>query len=507
MGIIQRQSAYSTVITYFGYAIGAFNALYLYTNYLEDDQKGVIDLIMVLVTTFVSIGSCGTFETIYKFLPFYKAHTTTHTNDIFTKTLLYGLFTITLSVILFFIFKENFRDLLGKSQQLTEYLYLFPVFIFGNFIFLFLNTYVIGYQHAIFSSLIQEVFIRVFNTIVIFLYIFKLLDFDQLIIVISTQYWLAAIPLFSLLYIKGYVRIVWNNSRLTARIYKKIIGYISFYWVALALNNFARIADKIFLGNMLGARAVAYFSVAEYLITVIGVPFKSVVTTSVPLIAESARKNDVKHLQLIYEKSANTITLIGGILFVLITASIYQLYAVIPISYGVGVSIFIVLGITRMLDFVTSVNGHIMLYYRKFYRFELGLGIMIGLLIVPATYYLINYFGIIGSAYAQLLVFFIVNSIRYLYLKIKINLSPFRNNKNAFLFIFVMIFLGLMLMQINPTWFTNKYINSIVVTLAKSSTIGLIFLTVILKTNVSPDLGRFAQVHLDKMLNNIKGRI
>ena len=84
----------------------------------------------------------------------------------------------------------------------------------------------------------------------------------------------------------------------------------------------------------------------------------------------------------------------------------------------------IILGLVRIIDAGTGVNG-IVILTSSHWRFDFFSGIIMVLLIIPTNYFLIKHFGLIGSAYAQLISFSIYNYIRFEFIRRKFNMQPF----------------------------------------------------------------------------------
>ena len=72
MGIVINQSIKNTIITYLGFAIGAVNVLFLFTNFLSDDYFGLITFILSTANILMPLMAFGVHNTIVKFYSSYK---------------------------------------------------------------------------------------------------------------------------------------------------------------------------------------------------------------------------------------------------------------------------------------------------------------------------------------------------------------------------------------------------------------------------------------------------
>jgi hypothetical protein len=82
------------------------------------------------------------------------------------------------------------------------------------------------------------------------------------------------------------------------------------------------------------------------------------------------------------------------------------------------------LALKNIIDMGTGVNGQIIATstYWRFYFFS---GVILLLLAVPLNIYLVKNYGIIGSAWSNVLAYVVYNTIRIIFLKRKFNLQPF----------------------------------------------------------------------------------
>ena len=63
---------------------------------------------------------------------------------------------------------------------------------------------------------------------------------------------------------------------------------------------------------------VAYYSVAIFIATVISVPSRSMHQITYPLTAEILNKNDKQELKSLYQRSALTLFIVSGLIYILI---------------------------------------------------------------------------------------------------------------------------------------------------------------------------------------------
>ena len=126
----------------------------------------------------------------------------------------------------------------------------------------------------------------------------------------------------------------------------------------------------------------------------------------------------------------------------------------------IGKYVFLYLAIAKLFDMVTSINSYI-LVYSKFYKFNLGFVIVLGILNVTLNIYLIPIFGMEGAAIASLTSLVMYNLMKIVFIFIKFKIHPFSKNTIKTLIIGTISFL--LIDQIpEGSYFDNTYINLVV---------------------------------------------
>src|SRR5215208_3928229 len=89
MSTIRRQSILSSVIVYFGFALGLVNT-YLFTRQggFSKEQYGLTGTFIAFANIMFAVASLGMPAYIHKFFPYYKSHLADKKNDQLTWALL-----------------------------------------------------------------------------------------------------------------------------------------------------------------------------------------------------------------------------------------------------------------------------------------------------------------------------------------------------------------------------------------------------------------------------------
>ncbi|MEJ6807369.1 MAG: polysaccharide biosynthesis C-terminal domain-containing protein, partial [Saprospiraceae bacterium] len=160
-----------------------------------------------------------------------------------------------------------------------------------------------------------------------------------------------------------------------------------------------------------------------------------------PIISKSFNDNNHEEIQSIYIKGSINSLIVGMLIFLGIW---FNLDAIISLSskpeafFG-ATQIFLFLGIAKLIDGLTGINTHILLY-SKYYKFNLLFLLCLGVLNVFLNLVLIKQYDIAGAAMATLISLTLYNLIKLFFIKFTLDMSPFTLDTLKVLLIGVMVF-------------------------------------------------------------------
>lgn len=487
MGIIRRQSIQYSIISYLGFGIGAINMLLLFPNFLSQEQIGLISVFSAIGFPLALLSNVGSIHAINKFLPYYKAHTLPKNSDLFTWVFLVSLagFCVVISIV--WLNKPFIFSFFTKSPLLVDYFYLLPIFTFGYLIYSILMAFNNGYFYTVWVSFVSEVFFRLFNTLMILFIIFGFLDFDSMFRTYIFVFWVGALLYLINLIRKRKLYITFKVSQITGKIKRNILQYSSFFWLASMFSILATFIDTIVLAGLQGLDKSGMLMIATYFITLTVVPQRSMISVSVPVIAESWRKNDMKNLDSVYKKSANNMLWAGGFIYLVILLNLNDLLSYLPETYHGIKWVIVILGIAKIVDYATGVNQNIIALSKSHWRMDLYSNIILVCMLIPLNYFLIKNYSIIGSAWANLIAFFVYNSAKTIYLWYFLRISPFnrQNIKLLILMAFLIAIFGSFLYYSKISdyaFFTNAFNIAL-----RSIVFAIVFIIIMIKLNISDD--------------------
>jgi O-antigen/teichoic acid export membrane protein len=203
-----------------------------------------------------------------------------------------------------------------------------------------------------------------------------------------------------------------------------VLKYSALIIVAGSVANIILEIDKFMLGYYVNIEKVAYYGVAIYIASVIGVPLRSLHQIISPLTAKLLNENNKKELQLLYKKSSLNLLIISGFIFLVIVLNINELYLLIPEKFSGGLLIVFLIGMAKLTDNLLG-NNNAILFNSDYYRMVLVLGVFLVITTVLLNIIFIPKYGINGSAFATFISVLAYNIAKLAFVKITFNMMPF----------------------------------------------------------------------------------
>jgi O-antigen/teichoic acid export membrane protein len=174
---------------------------------------------------------------------------------------------------------------------------------------------------------------------------------------------------------------------------------------------------------------VAVYSLAQNMASIIQAPQRGIIAASMAPLSKAWKEKDKITLSRIYQRSSINQLLFAGALFGLIFLNFNDAIITLQLkpSYLTGLTVFCLLGITRLIDMGTGVNTQLIITSPS-WKFEFKSGMMLLIIMLPLSYILTKKYGITGTALAQLISILLYNTLRILFLWVKYRLQPFSMN-------------------------------------------------------------------------------
>jgi len=427
MGIVKRQGIKASILVYIGFALGAVNLLVLFPVLFTAEQVGLTRVLTSTTITFAQLCLLGLPAVIIKFYPYYKDHAKERSDLMFWSSMISIVGFILMCSLSWFFYPDIIRYFSKKSPLLSEYFYL--TFIGGFFLvaYTIFETYSRSNLRNILPVFLKEIGLRIYTSILILLYAIALINFHQFIWLFSVYFAIAcAVMVYDLMRLK-LLKFHATTTKLTKRLRSKMFTYGSFIYGGGLFGIIADNVDTFLIAGISGLSSTGVFTVAAYISTILEVPRRTISSVATPILAQSWKDKDYANIQYLYEKTSLNQLIFGITIFLGVWLNIDDLFSFLPPAYAAGKYVVLIMCFARILDLGTGINGE-MLTTSNMWRFSFFTQVIFIGLSIPTNYFLISRFGIIGSAYSNLIAYTAFNSIRFIYIYRKFNMQPFSIN-------------------------------------------------------------------------------
>ncbi|MBK7651385.1 MAG: oligosaccharide flippase family protein [Flammeovirgaceae bacterium] len=491
MGIVIRQSIYSSMISYAGVVIGYINLLYLYPKFLSTDQIGLFRTIQDAAILFAPFAQFGLSQTIIRFYP-QLARDKKSSHSFISFMSLLALVGFILFFLLFKVFESSllayFQDNAAEVIQYTNLvlwltLILVMVSVMESFSRSLLKTVV--------PNLLREVMARLFLSVLVLLYFTKTITFDQFILgsVISYLIWLLILMFY--LWRQGELSIQINFNLLDQKKLPELLKYSLLSFAGMAGLILIGKIDSMMVSAMLGFSANAIYTTAFYMATVIEIPKRALSQIAMPLISRAFERNDIKEVASLYRKTSINQLIIGSLLLIGVWINLDSMFALMPKGevFSVGKWVVIIIGAGKLVDMLFGPSSEIIVL-SKYFKFNIVLILILAVLIVVSNNLLIPRYGIEGAACGAAFALITFNTIKYLFIYSKYKIQPFDRNT-------LKVLIASLVLAAN--YFSSRLDFVVLDILLRSALTTLLFSGLILITKVSPEANELYNKGLRKL--------
>ena len=425
MGIVQRQSLKNTLVNYFGVAIGAISTLFIYP--LEWELYGDIQFILSSAILFSAFLALGSHSIVNKYFPYFKKN---NINGFLGLTILYCTISIIITSLVMFILSDKVLDFLEfgglDSNKILDNLFvIYPLGVIYCYITI-LRAQSFNFKRIVVPDLLTSFSLKIVLPIIIFFGYISLINFNvaNYILIISH----IIILLSMLYYLKHIGGCDFNKQifRISFKKHKEILNYMLYG----AFNHIGNILvykiDIVMIGLLLSSVSVGYYSIFLFLSVVVEIPTKSIFQITSPMISKAFQDDDLEEITTIYKKSAINLLIIGVFIIAMIWFNLNSFLSIMTNGDVLKTEtvIFIILGATKLIDMITSVNFSI-ISYSKYFRVNTLFIVILAVANILFNLYFISNYNIIGAAIATGISMFLFNLLKTLFVFIKFKIHPF----------------------------------------------------------------------------------
>lgn len=467
MGVVRKQSILSLIGIYAGFAIGAVNQ-FLFIRHLSQEQFGLTTILREVFLTLTTFASLGTLLTFHRFFPMYDKSLGREKNDL--PFLILTACTIGLVIVIssLFLFKEFIILKFSKNSPLfVEWFYLLVPLTCTVLLIQLFEAFAFMLKRTIGSNIIKEVGFRIFQSVIIILYCFQLITIDTFFILFSFMYLPSVIIMAWMVFAKDGIRITTRISRLTKKIYRKMISFTVFHFTGAAISVVPVAVNISLLSSLspLGLNDAAVYGIAKFVVSVIDGPSRSMLGINVATISEASHNRDHDKVARIYQKTSISLSIVGIAIFALILVNINLINTPLFTDSGKDFSklplIFAIIGISKVFELSMGLNN-VILYLSKHWRIEFLITSSVILLNIPISYMLTKEFLLLGTAIADGLLVSLFCILRFVAVKKLIGIQPYTRKTLGLLFIGILSLAATLLVPDTPNLFLTNSIKSIV---------------------------------------------
>ena len=504
MGVVIKNTFWSTLIIYLGFAVGFFFSVQLMPQLLSKEQIGLINIFFDISSPFVALSTFGFFTIIVKLNPYYIDRLENKDNDLLSLAWWTSIVSFIILIVLGYFFRDLILQKFNKSPLLQQFFYLIPFFSLG-----LLNNYLLQAFHnslknTILISFVNELGLKTYNAILILLLFFKVIDFKVYFYLYCCTYFITSFVLYIALKKEGFSVVKFSVSNLTKKLSKIIFSTGLFFWGANFFGIASSFIDSFTLAGVNGLAETGLFTYTTKFIAIMLVTHRAVVPIATTIIAESWKKNDLKNLHDIYKRSALNLVLLGGFIFIGISSNLKTyIENFLPAGYDEIYPIFVILGIAKLIDFMTGINGEIIIMSRKYWKVSFFSQLVLVILLIPCNIFLISRMGGIGAAYANLLAFSVYNLLSCSYLYYKTKMTPLSKQLYYSIGLITIIALLFNFLPLDYKIFQNYKINALFLMVFKGILITFFYIGSIYWFNLSNDIKGI----IDKSINFVKSKM
>jgi O-antigen/teichoic acid export membrane protein len=454
---IRKQAIISSILVYIGFFIGAINTYFFVKNgSFTPAEYGLTRLFFDVAQNFYAFGALGMIPVIYKFYPYYNDNLKKKENDLLTWALVTALIGAVLLLLLGLALEPLIvRKFSERSLLFVNYYYWAFPFAFGLLFFSVLEAYSWAIKKTVLPNFLKETAFRILTLVFVLLYYFGFIRFETFVKLFSSLYFLIFLVLLVYLVRTGELNITFTVSRVTKKFKKKMLIMQSLIFGGVMVQTLGQTIDTFMIASLKGIGLAGVFNLAQYVANLVQIPQRSVQSISVGVISQHWKDKNLGEINRIYKRSSINLLIMALFIYGGMVLNVHDMFLVLPIQeeFKAGIIVMMVMGVARIIDAGTGVNG-IIIATSTFWRFDFISGIITLAIRIPLAYYLISTYGVLGAAITEVIVFIVYNAIRFEFLKRKFNMQPF-DKKSAYA-------IGLAVLGFAAAYFTGGLIVSAV---------------------------------------------
>ncbi|WP_329902983.1 oligosaccharide flippase family protein [Porphyromonas pogonae] len=439
MGVVLRQSIKGTIITYTGAFIGFITTFFILTSYLTTEEIGLTRVLLEVATLLSGFSMMGMTSSIFRFFPYFKdspdnPHCPEHGphHGFFYYLIKVALGGALIVIPLYLILQAPISSFFSRNSALfnTYYYQVIPLSLCLLF-WLTFELYAVQLMRIAIPKFIREILLRLLLIVVYLLYAFHHISLSVFIYLFVASYGLCMI--FALIYLRSITPLSFKHEStyITQEIKHSFFKYTGLYVVASFGSTLASRMDLFMVSSIDsgGLNSAGIFSIAFFIVAIIEIPSRSILSISTPGMADAMKNNDIDRVNNLYKQITLYQFFTGAIIFLLIWFNIDTIFAIIPNGhiYSQGKWVVFFLGLAKLVE-LTFNYGNPIVSCSKYYHWNLYYTFLVTTLSIVSNLIFIPQLGIVGAAVATLITMSISYGVQQILISWRIKANPFSLN-------------------------------------------------------------------------------
>ena len=461
MGIVAKQSIYNLISICFAFLIGGANMLFLYPSFPGKEFQGLIVALLAnsnLVQPFISF---GVQHTLIKF--FSDAKDKDERDRLMCFVLLFPLIIILFLVPIYFNYDiEILRFLSNNNEGVERFPFLIIAIAISTAYFEIFFSWLRVNLKSVFGNFLKEVYPRILTFILLISFAFQIFSLDQFIDFLIGGYYLR---LLIVIVYSFYVYTPNFQLKLPQK-YIPMLRYSSLIFLSGAAASFILDIDKSMIYSLTSDVNVAFYAVAIYIAAVIEAPGRAMFQITSPLVAEALNLNNKVRLEGLLKKTSINLMIVSGLLFLIINLNLRDFYKIInQEGYESALGVVIIVSLGKLFSMSIGCLNNI-ISNSKYYSYVFWFSVSSAILAILLNYIFIDRYGILGAAFATLIVIIFINLCKIILVNILFKIHPYsKNTLSVVLSIFIIYLFMYFVPEMDNPWLSIPIRSTLIILL------------------------------------------
>ncbi|MEM7163285.1 MAG: polysaccharide biosynthesis C-terminal domain-containing protein [Bacteroidota bacterium] len=483
MGIVIRQSFWSSIFLFLGVVLGALNVLVLFKQVLGDELFGLTRILLSFSFIGAEFAMLGSPTMLIKYFPFFKEE---KKKGIILFAFCIASIGIILVSLMLILFKEDFISAKeGDAELISGYYFISIIALIGVAFYKFFQAYFKALLDTVIPVFLNDFMLRLYVTLWLLAYQYLSIPLYEWMLGFGLLYLINPLLMTVILFYRKKIDFSWNK-RIDNAFRKEAISYGFWNLMAGASMSIVNSIDILMLGWLLmkAEEQVAVYSRALYIAALIIIPLRAIGNIVQPLVANMFKEENYEGLIRIYKQSSINQLIVSGLVFVLIWINIEEIFWILGDDASIAKWVVFFIGLSKVFSVATGVNG-IIINHSKYFKFTTYFIVVLAILTVLFNQLLIPKYQLLGAAIATSFALFSFNFLKWLFVWIRLKMQPFDLNS---LKVLITGIITVLICNFIPHFFEVDLIGELSTIVLRSLVATILFISVILAFNLSDEV-------------------